>query len=122
MRKRRSILFTGFICIILLSVFLKNSPPSPLYYLKVSREFLQSFFIFGSEDKANWYLTLAEKRISEAEQLKSKRLNFIAQKQIKIASEYQKEAEKLLLYLQDKTNINYLLDKFNQNRIRLEDL
>lgn len=83
---------------------------------------MQAFFIFGDEDKANWLLTLADKRLAEAEKLKVKKLDFIALVQINTAREYQVEAENLLEGLKNKINITYLKDKFNQNNEKLKNL
>lgn len=105
-----------------MSMILGSIPPSPLYYLKISRESIQTFFVFGSEDNANWLLTRAEKRITEAEKLNSKNLTFIADIQKQQAIEYQSEARRLLDDLKNKTNINYLTDKYTQNNDRLKVL
>lgn len=71
---------------------------------------------------ANWYLVRADKRLSEAEKLKMKKLDFLAEAQIKTAKDYQSEAEILLTTLKDKTNTTYLKDRFNQNAEKLKNL
>jgi hypothetical protein len=122
-RKKRHLILAGFLIILLaVSMFLGSIPPSPLYYLKISRETIQSFFIFGDEDNANWYLVRAEKRLREAEKLKSKNWNSFAQMQISIAMDYQNQAQALLGKLKDKTNTTYLKDRYNQNDEKLKAL
>lgn len=108
------------ILLISLIVFFKSAPPSPIYLIKISREYIQNFFIFGDEDKAFWVLTKAEKRISEAEILKSKNINYLANLQLESAKNYQKEADTLITSLKDKVNRNYLIDKFSQNEDRIK--
>lgn len=120
---KKRFLIIGIILILLVPVaYLGNLPPSPLYFLKVSREGVQSLFIFGMEDRANWLLTLSDKRLVEAEKLKKKKMGFIASFQINTARNYQSEAENLLEILKDKTNITYLRDKSNQNNDKLKNL
>jgi hypothetical protein len=118
--KKRLLLSSA--CLLILAavtIFLGSIPPSPLYYLKISRETIQDFFIFGEEDKANWLLTKADKRLAEAEKLKAKNLDFFADRQIITAKNYQAESEALLTYLSDKTNTTYLKDRFSQNNDKL---
>lgn len=123
MRKKRYLILAIFLIIfVALTLYLGNIPPSPLYYLKISRETIQSLFIFGDEDQANWYLTRADKRINEAQKLKDRNMDFFAQIQIKTALDYQRQAEILLEVLKNKTNITYLEDKSNQNRDKLKSL
>ena len=119
-RKRLFIVLSVAIVLLILSLFFGTAPPSPLYYLKITRETIQSYFIFGQEDRANWLLTRADKRISEAQKLKDKNLDFLAQIQTNIAWEYQWEVDELLRDLKNKTNITYLTDKSNQNLDRLK--
>jgi hypothetical protein len=114
-KKRYQILVGLLIVISAISLYLGSAPPSPLYYLKLSRETIQSLFIFGDEDQANWYLTRADKRLTEAKKLKQRKLDFLADMQIETAIQYQMEAEVLLKQLKDKTNTTYLQDRFNQN-------
>lgn len=122
LRKRLLITLSVAVILLTLSLFLGTVPPSPLYYVKISRETIQSYFIFGEEDRANWLLTRADKRITEAQKLKEKNLNFLAQIQIKTAWDYQREVGILLEDLKNKTNITYLRDKSNQNLDRLKIL
>lgn len=122
MLKNRFFIIVVLIISLIPVAYLGSLPPSPFYYLKASRELIQSVFIFGTEDKANWILTLADKRLVEAEKLKMKKLDFIAAFQIKTARNYQFEAESLLEILKDKTNTTYLRDKYNQNSDRLKKL
>lgn len=50
-------------------LFFETLPGSPVYLLKIGRERLASFFVFGYYDSSLWHLTLADKRIVEAESL-----------------------------------------------------
>lgn len=120
MPKKRYLIIGILLVIAITSLYLGSTPPSPLYYLKIARETVQTFFIFGDEDKANWLLTRAEKRIAEAEKLRSKKLDSLAQMQVDTAKTYQSEAEIILQDLSNKTNITYLRDKYNQNQDRLK--
>ena len=110
------------IIILGVSVFLGSIPPSPFYYLKITRETIQTLFIFGDEDRANWVLTKAGKRLEEAEKLRNKKLNFLSDMQIDKAKDYQEEALKLLEGLKDKTDINYLTDIYNSNKDKIKAL
>lgn len=98
------------------TLFFGSVPPSPLYFIKVIRETFQSFFIFGTEDKTNWYLTLSDKRFVEAEKLMNKKMFFLARIQLDKAKDYQTQAEELLKTLKNKTNTTYLEDKLNENK------
>lgn len=111
-----SAVFVGLI------VFLGSAPPSPVYFIKISRETIQDLFIFGDEDRAYWLLTKAEKRISESEKLKSRNIGLLAKFQSDTAQNYQNEAKKIIDLLKDKLNTNYLIDKYNQNSDRLNNL
>ena len=122
MSRRWLILSITLFILIILTVFFKTSPPSPVYLLKIARESIQSYFIFGEEDNAFWLLTKAEKRISEAEHLESKNMQFLANYQLGSAKNYQKEADKMITPLKDKINRNYLIDKYNQNNDRIKAL
>lgn len=122
MQNKWSYTAVGIIFLLAISLFLGSIPPSPLYYLKITRETIQTFFIFGDEDKTNWLLTRAGKRLTEAEKLKKKNLNFLADIQINTAKKYQSEAETLLEILKNKTNITYLTDRYNQNSEKLNSL
>ncbi len=123
MRKKQIAIGIFAVALLLgLIAFFGSAPPSPVYLIKISRETMQNFFVFGDEDKAYWLLTRAEKRISEAEKLKNKNLNFLARYQSETAKVYQFEAEEIIISLKDKINTNYLQDKYNQNKDRLNIL
>lgn len=123
MPKKLYTIFTAVLGIVLsVSLYLGSIPPSPLYYLRLTREEIQTFFIFGDEDQANWLLTREDKRLTEALKLKQKKLAFFEGKQLDLAKNYQSEAELLLVRLKDKTNINYLIDKLNQNKDKVKSL
>ncbi len=98
------------------------TPVSPLYYLKISREYLQSKFVFGDEDLANWYFTLAEKRIAEARLLKNYGFKSLKNQQKKLAQYYQDLGWSHLKVLIDVININYLKDKFDKNEQQIKEL
>jgi hypothetical protein len=98
------------------------TPPSVFYYLKITREKLESVFIFGEEDTANWDLDLAGKRIDEAKVLSIYHQATLANIQLNKALSYQERANNLIKYLSDKTNVNYLRDKYNQNLEKIKTL
>lgn len=122
MPKKLFLIIGALIALLIPSIYLGTLPPSPLYFLKVSRESVQSLFIFGDEDRANWILTLADKRLNEAQKLRLKKLNYFSAFQINTALKYQNEAQGLLEILKNKTNIIYLRDKYNQNDEKLKNL
>lgn len=87
------------------------TPLSPLYLVKLTREYLQSLFVFGDEDLAYFNLTLASKRLKEAEILKENKQYIVELRQVKLAKNYQKIADRYVDTLRDKVDINYLLVK-----------
>src|SRR3989344_5866359 len=95
------------------------TPLSPLYYAKIFREFMQSKFIFGTEEKVYRYFSLADKRITEAQYLLSAGAVILAGKQAGLAADYQKKGSEYLINLKDKVDINYLLQMENENNKRL---
>lgn len=72
---------------------------------------MQAIFVFGDEDRSNWYLTLAEKRLSEADGMIKHGWKNLAKNQILMANKYYQMGNESLKPLVDKTDINYLLDK-----------
>lgn len=108
--------------LVLIILYFGSTPPSPFYYLKIFRETIQTNFIFGTEDKARWLLTRADKRLTEAQTLKFKNQNLLAKMQIETAKQYQTEAQTLLNDLKDKTNTDYLKDKYIQNTDKINYL
>ena len=122
MLKKRLLFVILLLVLISITLFFGSAPPSPFYYLKITRETIQTNFIFGTEDKANWLLTRADKRLTEAQKLKSKGFNTLAETQIQTAIDYQKQSEILLLELKDKTNTTYLTDRYNQNSDKIAQL
>lgn len=119
---RKPAVLVLLIIISFLVFYLGSAPPSPVYYLKIGRESLQSFFVFGAEDRTNWLLTLSEKRMAEAEKLQSRNISFLARIQLNQAERYQAEAEELLIGLKDKVNRTYLQDKLNSNQEKARSL
>lgn len=98
------------------------TPINPLYPVKLTREYFQSLFIFGDEDGAYWELDLAEKRLKEASFLNRYGLAAVTLRQVKTAAQYQKLAKEKIDYLSDKTNVTYLLDKYQSNQDQLKGL
>lgn len=119
-----------FICSIYFGITPKNAiliinpheitPVSPLYYIKVSREYLQSQFIFGDEDLSLWNFTLAKKRLEESKILNSYHLNNLSQKQIELAQIYQNQGILHLNKLIDKIDVNYLIKLRDNNQTLLQ--
>ena len=92
------------------------TPVSPLYYVKITRENFQSFFVFGPIDQAGWHLTLAEKRIQEAQILKEHFATTLFKHQIKLAKDEQQKAEIIISELKGKTDTQYLETTYNRNQ------
>lgn len=114
--------FIIFSLVVCLSIFAIRSPKlvfnpfqitplSPIYSLKIAREYFQSQFVFGDEDLANFKLTIADKRLKEAEVLKKNQQYTLAFKQLNLAKNYQQIADRYIENLKDKVDINYLLAK-----------
>lgn len=100
----------------------KATPLSPLYYLKVGREYFQSKFFFGEEDALYRKLDLAEKRISEAEILKSRGFVSLANSRINEAKKLLDNVQNKIQSLSEQTNVNYLKDKYTQIQDRIDKL
>lgn len=98
------------------------TPVSPLYPIKVSREKLQSLFVFGQIDQANWNLTLAEKRLTEATILRDHNLLSLSMIQLNLAKSYQSKANDLIMALKETTDTVYLESKLNYNQELLHQL
>lgn len=105
----------------LLFGFPKLTVASPLFNIKLGREFLQSKFVFGDEDSAYFYYQLAQKRLEEASFLKKRNLLNQAYKELSYAKQYQEKSDKLILNLKDKVDINYLLKMQEDNKIKFND-
>ncbi|MDD2731690.1 MAG: DUF5667 domain-containing protein [Candidatus Pacebacteria bacterium] len=56
------------------------TPDNPFYFLKIWKESIQTFFIFGAENKVKQYLHLAEVRLAEYEKMIEKGKDEIAKK------------------------------------------
>lgn len=95
------------------------TPVSPLYYLKTTREIFQSKFVFGDQDLSYWYFTLANKRLDEADILKQFNLKSLAEKQIKLADEYNNQGLTHLKPLIDVIDTNYLKSLYEKNQERI---
>jgi len=91
------------------------TPVSPLYYIKIGREYLQAKFIFGDQDLSFWNYTLAKKRLAEGQILKKYGLEKAARDQIKLASMYQKKGDFYLQKLIDRIDVNYLIKLRDDN-------
>lgn len=98
------------------------TPLSPIFYLKVMREGLQKRFVFGEEGLAYFELTIAEKRIVEAEYLNALNLGKMSQNQSELAIWSDIKAANLMDRIQDKIDIKYLRGMLEKNQKRLADL
>lgn len=98
------------------------TPISPLYYVKITRETFQSYFIFGPIDQALWELTLAQKRIEEVRVLKNNHIIPLAQSQLEIAKKHQDTAHHLIDSLRGKTDSNYLETTYSTNQRMIDEL
>lgn len=92
------------------------TPVSPIYYVKLSREFLQNKFVFGNEDLSYWHFTIASKRINEARILKDHNLNTLAQKQLELAKNEQNQGFSRLKGLIDVIDTNNLQQLYKDNQ------
>ena len=102
---------------------IKNSTPvSPLYSLRSGKEYLQSYFIFGDEDLAHWYLELESKRLKEAQLLYINHVNNLAKTELSTAKQLQSQASILIAKLKDTTNTTYLTDQLATNSQMLSAL
>ncbi len=95
---------------------------SPFYAVVKAREYLQSLFIFGNQDLTNWHLTLAQKRVEEAQTLKRVQLfNLMNQ----VIAELRNEMEIANYFLdleKGKSDVNYLIQKRYQVKDALKAL
>lgn len=108
---------------LLLLFSVSNSTPiSPIYYLKVTREFAQSMFFYGDYDKAYWHLTLAQKRIRESDLLLQKGFNDLSKTQLMKAKNEQKIGQQYLNKLIDVVNTNFLQQMSSQNQNEIDKL
>lgn len=94
----------------------KITPVSPFYYLILSREKIQSFFIMGQRDTTDWNFTLSQKRIQESIILCNYGLDKLAIKQSNYAKKHFQEGQVGLDNLIDKIDTNYLL--FHKNTVQ----
>lgn len=90
-----------------------------VYPLKLAREYAQSQFVFGNEDKTYWYFRLANKRIHDARFFRSIGLGQVAAYQEDLAWDYQRQGCQYLRTLVDKVDINYLKQERDRNDITL---
>ena len=98
------------------------TPVSPLYYIKIPRERLQSMFVFGDQDLSLWNFTLAKKRLEEAKILQRFNLNKAAQIQTGTALAFQQKGESYLNNLIDRIDTNYLIQFRNENQKLINNL
>ena len=94
------------------------TPVSPLYYVKSLRQQIQSIFIMGDRDLAEWNFTLSQKRLSEAQILCQHNLTKLGQKQLLLSQKYYQKGNFYLNNLIDKVDTNYLL----QEKLKIETL
>ncbi len=98
----------------------KVTPLNSLYYIKITREYFQSKFIFGDIDLAKWDFDLAKKRLDEALILKSSGSSKPAKAQVSTALKYQAKGVSLLNQLIDKTDTNFLIQERDDNKKLLD--
>lgn len=96
------------------------TPVSPVYYVKLTREFFQSNFVFGDEDLSYWYFTIANKRITEAQILKGHNLNTLARNQLELAKYEQAKGFSRLKVLIDVIDTNNLQRLYEENQERID--
>lgn len=109
----------GWLIALIVAAIGPASPISPINQLKVGRERLQEVFVLGDMDRAEWYLTLAEKRITEADQLVAAGLPSLGQLQKVVAKKEYLKSQKYITGLKDKADINYLLQKSGELEPRI---
>ena len=98
------------------------TPVSPLYYIKIARESVQSKFVFGDEDLSFWDYTIAKKRLEEAQTLQKYHLLKVSQHQLVIAKSYQESGNNHLSKLIDKTDVNFLIKLRDDNQKVIDSL
>jgi hypothetical protein len=91
--------------------FKNPSPVSPIYYVKRTREQIQSFFIMGNRDSADWNFNLAKKRIIESDKLCSNKLIKLGKKHLSLARNNYDKGIVYLNHLIDVVDTNYLLQE-----------
>ncbi len=92
-----------------------------IYPIRWGREYAQSHFVFGDEDRTYWYFRLANKRLHDARFFYSIGLAPVAAYQEDWAWEYQRLGCQKLKTLVNKVDINYLLQERDRNEIILAD-
>jgi hypothetical protein len=114
------ILFFGlnFRNIFLVFDFKNPTPVSPIYYVKRGREQIQSLFIMGNRDSADWNFNLAKKRIIESDKLCNNKLVKLGKKHLSLARNNYSRGVFHLNYLIDVVDTNYLM----QEEKNIEDL
>lgn len=95
----------------------KLTPVSPVYYLKIAREKLQSIFIMGNRDSAEWNFILSQKRALESQILCDHKLFDIGKKQLLLANKYYEEGSSYLIKLIDVIDTNYLQQEQEKAKI-----
>lgn len=95
----------------------KLTPVSPVYYLKIAREKLQSIFIMGNRDSAEWNFILSQKRALESQILCDYKLFDIGKKQLLLANKYYEEGSSYLIKLIDVIDTNYLQQEQEKAKI-----
>ncbi|KKS71726.1 MAG: hypothetical protein UV43_C0029G0008 [Parcubacteria group bacterium GW2011_GWF2_42_7] len=82
------------------------TPDSPLYFLKTWKESIQTFFIFGFENKAKQYLHLADVRLAEYQKMIDKGKTKIAEKTL---VKYEKQLYKAIQAMSKKKKAKDIL-------------
>jgi len=102
----------------LLLDFKQTTPVSPVYYIKRTREQIQSLFIMGDRDSAEWNFTLSQKRATESKILCKYKLLDLGNKQLLLAQKHYTTGTFYLNKLIDKIDINFL----SQEKEKTENL
>jgi hypothetical protein len=110
---------SGLVLAGLITVLGSSSPVSPFNHIKTGRERMQEIFVLGDLNRADWYLTLAEKRLAEASKLNSAGWTKLAGIQMQIACKNYRKGQTYLQRLEGTTDINYLLQKSGEIAPRL---
>lgn len=82
-------------------------PDHPLYVFKSIKYNLQGFFIFGDEERAQWYLKLADKRLAEFRALVEKGNIDLAIQQLNQATNFSRLAQQHFdQFIKSHSNLN----------------
>jgi len=102
----------------LLLDFKQPTPVSPIYYIKKTREQIQSLFIIGDRDSTEWNFILSQKRAKESQILCDHKLLKLGNKQLLLAQKHYTTGISYLNNLIDRIDTNFL----SQEKERTENL